>query len=123
MSLNYDFKEVKIYMLIKETNICKIENKTKEILYNLGFKPNIKGFGFIVSAIGYFDQYGDMITKGLYPAIAEEFDTEPTRVERAIRHSIQISFYKNKNEWNNYHFTKKPTNSEFIATIADYVNR
>ena len=66
------------------------------------------------------------ITKELYPKIAEKFSTTPSKVERAIRHSIEVAFNKGRIEAINSIFgvrvyigTEKPTNSEFIALLAD----
>ena len=66
------------------------------------------------------------ITKVLYPTIAKEFDTTPNRVERAIRHAIEIGWNRGNIEFMERIFgytvsvvNGKPTNSEFIATIVD----
>ena len=68
----------------------------------------------------------NQITKQLYPAIAERYGTTPSRVERAIRHAIEVAWARGKNEAveNIFGYTisaskGKPTNSEFIAMIAD----
>ena len=66
------------------------------------------------------------ITKELYPKIAERFDTSPSKVERAIRHSIEVAWNRGRIDAINAIFgvrvyigTEKPTNSEFIALVAD----
>lgn len=68
------------------------------------------------------------ITKSLYPAIAEKFDTSPSKVERAIRHAIEVAWNRGKIENINmifglkiYSANDKPTNGEFIALIADKI--
>ena len=68
------------------------------------------------------------ITKQLYPSIAQKFDTTPSRVERAIRHAIEVAWSRGKmdtiNELFGYSIQAgkwKPTNSEFIALIADKI--
>lgn len=68
----------------------------------------------------------NQITKQLYPDIAEKYHTTPSRVERAIRHAIEVAWTRGKNEAveNIFGYTVsaakgKPTNSEFIAMIAD----
>ena len=66
------------------------------------------------------------ITKVLYPGIAEKFDTSPSKVERAIRHAIEVAWTRGKIDnintifgYNIYSKHDKPTNGEFIALIAD----
>ena len=66
------------------------------------------------------------ITKRLYPEVAERFETSPSKVERAIRHAIEVAWNKGKIENINsifgvkvYSSTEKPTNGEFIALVAD----
>ena len=66
------------------------------------------------------------ITKSLYPSIAERFDTTPSKVERAIRHAIEVAWNRGKIENINsvfgvkvYNSSEKPTNGEFIALLAD----
>ena len=68
------------------------------------------------------------ITKILYPSIAKKFDTTPSRVERAIRHAIEVAWSRGKMETLDALFgytintgKGKPTNSEFIAMIADHI--
>lgn len=66
------------------------------------------------------------VTKGLYPSIAKKFETTPSKVERAIRHAIEVAWNRGRIEAINAIFgtriylgTEKPTNSEFIALVAD----
>lgn len=83
-------------------------NKTEKYLLDAGFRPNIKGFDFLVESIElvkYNKQYLRKITKDLYPKIAEMFEETPNKVERAIRHSIAVSGILK-------------TNAEFIAYAA-----
>ncbi len=68
------------------------------------------------------------ITKVLYPDIAKKFDTTPSRVERAIRHAIEVAWNRGNYEsiskmfgYTVHHLKSKPTNSEFIAMIADKI--
>lgn len=68
------------------------------------------------------------VTKILYPDIAQKFNTTPSRVERAIRHAIEVAWnrgnYESISEMFGYtvhHLKSKPTNSEFIAMIADKI--
>lgn len=91
-------------------------DKRKIIAYldSKGFKHSQRGFQYIATAIELVSldrNYLYGITKQLYPKIAQEFDTTASRVERAIRHSIETAgFFKN---------SKKLSNSEFIARAVD----
>lgn len=100
-----------------------------KILHELGIPSHIKGYQYIREAIGIIYEHPETIggiTKELYPELAEKFDTTVSRVERAIRHAIEVSW--NRANWslmeeifgNSVDIDKaKPTNSEFIVTIAD----
>jgi len=100
-----------------------------KILHQLGIPSHIKGYQYIREGIGViFDRPETIggITKELYPELAGKFDTTVSRVERAIRHAIEVSW--NRGDWdlmddifgNSVDIDKaKPTNSEFIVTIAD----
>lgn len=100
-----------------------------KILHELGIPSHIKGYQYIREAIGIIYERPETIggiTKELYPELAEKFDTTVSRVERAIRHAIEVSW--NRANWslmeeifgNSVDIDKaKPTNSEFIVTIAD----
>lgn len=106
-----------------------IDNAITNFLHNVGVPAHIKGFRYLRKAIdlGFHDQnYLEMITKGLYPAIAEEFETTPSRVERAIRHAIETAWDRGDVDVLNSIFgytvssrKGKPTNSEFIALVVD----
>lgn len=106
-----------------------IECQVVEILHQIGCPANLKGYRFIREAIMmcYNNvEYVDNITKLLYPEIAKKFDTTSSRVERAIRHSIEVMWSKGnmKKIKEIFEYTVsdqkgKPTNSEFIALIAD----
>ena len=90
--------------------------KTNEFLIKLGVYPNLKGFDYIVRAVEIIKEKGHLkVTKELYPKIAEEFGTLPTRVERAMRHIVsKIS----KSRLEDLGFVKNPTTSELIYYIA-----
>lgn len=99
------------------------------ILHELGIPSHIKGYQYIREAIDIIYNNPDVIggiTKELYPELAKKFDTTVSRVERAIRHAIEVSW--NRGSWDlmedifghSVDIDKaKPTNSEFIVTIAD----
>lgn len=100
-----------------------------KVLHELGIPSHIKGYQYIREAIGIIYERPEIIggiTKELYPELAEKFDTTVSRVERAIRHAIEVSW--NRGSWDlmeeifghSVDIDKaKPTNSEFIVTIAD----
>lgn len=100
-----------------------------KILHDLGIPSHIKGYQYIREGIGIVYNKPETvggITKELYPELASKFDTTVSRVERAIRHAIEVSW--NRGSWdlmedlfgNSVDIDRaKPTNSEFIVTIAD----
>ena len=100
-----------------------------KVLHELGIPSHIKGYQYIREAVGIIFEHPETIggiTKELYPELASKFDTTVSRVERAIRHAIEVSW--NRGNWNlmeeifghSVDIDKaKPTNSEFIVTIAD----
>ena len=114
-----------------EEKICynNIKLRLTKLLHELGVPSHIKGYEYIRE--GIIELYNDPsiiggITKELYPDIANKFDTSVSRVERAIRHAIEVSW--NRGNWelmedifgHSVDIDKaKPTNSEFIVTIAD----
>lgn len=117
-----------------EKRVINIFNNNLQIsitkmLHDLGMPSHIKGYQYIREAISMIYENPDMvggITKELYPELATRFDTTVSRVERAIRHAIEVSW--NRGDWDlmedifghSVDIDKaKPTNSEFIVTIAD----
>lgn len=99
------------------------------LIRDMGVPAHVKGYQYIREAIAMvYDNPKVMsaITKILYPTIADKFNTRPSRVERAIRHAIEISWKRGNLESIHRLFgytvninRSKPTNSEYIATIAD----
>lgn len=102
-----------------------------DILHQIGVPAHIKGYHYLRDAI--IMSLKDMkiinsVTKQLYPAVAEHFETTSSRVERAIRHAIEVAWDRGDVEVLNAYFgytiqnsRGKPTNSEFIAMIADQI--
>ena len=100
-----------------------------KMLHELGMPSHIKGYQYIREAISMVYDNPEIvggITKELYPTLAGKFDTTVSRVERAIRHAIEVSW--NRGDWDlmeevfghSVDIDKaKPTNSEFIVTVAD----
>jgi len=99
------------------------------IIHEIGVPAHIKGYQYLREAITMV--YGNIeilgaITKTLYPSIAEKFKTTPSRVERAIRHAIEVAWTRGNIDSISQLFgytinisKSKPTNSEFIAMVAD----
>lgn len=128
-----------------ESKIIEVKNKSKgsilnvgsnnlqisvsKVLHELGIPSHIKGYQYIREAIMLVYNHPELIggiTKELYPLIGKTFDTSTSRVERAIRHAIEVSW--NRGDWDLMEEIfghsvdidrAKPTNSEFIVTIAD----
>lgn len=103
--------------------------KITNLLHSLGIPSHIKGFSYIRDSIELMYNnkgYMNAITKELYPAIAKSYETTSSRVERAIRHAIEVSWMRGDYDLmdeifgNSVDFDRsKPTNSEFIVTLAD----
>ena len=130
--------ETRIIEIAKKENLKAVELNDKErelhvaiskILHQLGIPSHIKGYNYIRESVFLFyknsDSYGG-ITKEIYPEVALRFSTTASRVERAIRHAIEVSWNRGDYDLmeelfgNSVAFDKaKPTNSEFIASIAD----
>lgn len=108
-----------------------LETTVTNIIHEIGVPAHIKGYQYLRSAI--IIAVGDMdilnsITKQLYPTIAEMYGTTASRVERAIRHAIEVAWSRGRVETINELFgytvsagKGKPTNSEFVALIADKI--
>ena len=110
-------------------NGTNIETLVTSIIHEIGVPAHIKGYQYlreaIIIAVGDMDVI-NAITKVLYPQVAKTFQTTPSRVERAIRHAIEVAWDRGDLDTLQRFFgytvsnTKgKPTNSEFIALIAD----
>lgn len=115
---------------ITEQSVGKIADlRISNVFLSAGIPPHIKGYSFLRTAVklAIFKPYViNNITKELYPTIAEQFDTSASKVERAIRHAIEVAWNRGKIENLNsmlgvafYSNTDKPTNGEFIALVAD----
>ena len=108
---------------------AELESMVTEIIHEIGVPAHIKGYQYLREAIILTIRDMDMInavTKVLYPEVAKRFGTTPSRVERAIRHAIEVAWDRGDIEVLQKYFgytvsniKGKPTNSEFIAMIAD----
>lgn len=108
-----------------------LETIVTDYIHELGVPAHIKGYQYMRSAIMMVVENMELlnyITKQLYPEIAKQYSTTSSRVERAIRHSIEVAWNRGRPETMNEIFgytidngKGKPTNSEFIAMVADRV--
>ncbi len=115
--------------IVQEPKGTSVDEKISTVFITIGIPAHIKGYHFLREAVKMVIANPDIInriTKELYPGIARTFNTSPSKVERAIRHAIEVAWTRGKienlNDLFGYHvYTKndKPTNGEFIALIAD----
>lgn len=108
-----------------------LEKDVTDMIHEIGVPAHIKGYQYLREAIQMSVNDIDMlgsITKTLYPTIASKYQTTPSRVERAIRHAIEVAWNRGRMETLDALFgytintgKGKPTNSEFIALIADKI--
>lgn len=106
-----------------------MDERLANIFISVGIPAHIKGYQYLREAIKMTIENPDIInsiTKRLYPEVADRFDTSASKVERAIRHAIEVAWNKGKIENINHLFgikvytsNDKPTNGEFIALVAD----
>ncbi len=116
--------EKEIYSMDKDLEIT-----ITEILHQIGVPAHIKGYHYLRDAITMAVNRPEIInavTKELYPSVAKKYETTPSRVERAIRHAIEVAWDRGDVDVLNSYFgytihngRGKPTNSEFIAMISD----
>ncbi len=146
--VNYELLESRILDIVKDefVNVTNLKPTTNVSIYNrpktkqlderitnifitVGIPAHIKGYQFLREAIKMAIDTPEIInsiTKKLYPSIADKFDTSASKVERAIRHAIEVAWNRGKIENINnlfgvrvYGNNEKPTNGEFIALVAD----
>lgn len=113
------------------TPVRDLEKDVTDMIHEIGVPAHIKGYQYLREAIMMSVKDVEMlnsITKILYPTIAKKFQTTSSRVERAIRHAIEVAWNRGKMETLDAMFgytintgKGKPTNSEFIALIADKI--
>ena len=106
-----------------------LKTRVTEVMHDIGVPAHIKGYEHLRYAIMLVVKNMSLVnavTKELYPAVAKEFNTTASRVERAIRHAIEVAWDRGDIETLQKYFgctisnnRGKPTNSEFIALIAD----
>ena len=106
-----------------------LEEKISKIFINVGIPPHIKGYSFLREGVKMAVEDPEIInsiTKKLYPSIGKKYQTTASKVERAIRHAIEVAWNRGRIENINnilgvraYIGAEKPTNGEFIALVAD----
>ena len=117
------------FNVVSDSKTKQIDEKISNIFITVGIPAHIKGYQFLREAIKLAINKPDIInsiTKELYPSIADHFNTSASKVERAIRHAIEVAWNRGKIENINsvfglkvYSSNEKPTNGEFIALVAD----
>ena len=125
-------EDIQVSDTIIQTNTVRdLEKDVTDMIHEIGVPAHIKGYQYLREAIMMSVQDIEMlgsITKVLYPTIAKKYQTTPSRVERAIRHAIEVAWSRGRMETLDSLFgytintvKGKPTNSEFIALIADKI--
>ncbi|MBQ7957150.1 MAG: sporulation transcription factor Spo0A [Clostridia bacterium] len=114
---------------VREKKKDNLEIVISDIMHQIGVPAHIKGYQYLRKSIILAiddDEMMNSVTKLLYPTVAKEFKTTPSRVERAIRHAIEVAWERGDVDVLDSYFgytiqntRGKPTNSEFIAMIAD----
>ena len=110
-------------------NSVSLDERISNSFMSIGIPPHIKGYGYLREGIKMAVEdptYINSVTKRLYPQIADKFETSASKVERAIRHAIEVAWNRQRLDAINAVFgvrvyvgAEKPTNSEFIALVAD----
>ena len=126
-------EEIRYYLMQRHRDSVDPEQEIRRILLELGAPDHLVGHPYTVQAILLVVQdrtYIDSITFGLYPQLAVIFDTTASRVERAIRHLIEVTWARGDWDTLNRYFGNtvsaekgKPTNGEFIARMSNVVKQ
>ena len=127
--LELDREEVRSSTIFGKSKEVSVEEKISKIFINVGIPPHIKGYSYLREGVKMAIENPDIInniTKKLYPMIGEKYSTTASKVERAIRHAIEVAWNRGRIDSLNsilgvraYVGAEKPTNGEFIALVAD----
>lgn len=130
-SRSAEIRKVNAYEKAENPGERNLEADVTEIIHEIGVPAHIKGYQYLRDAIVMSVNDMDMlnsITKILYPTIAKKYQTTSSRVERAIRHAIEVAWSRGKMDtidemfgYTIHNGKGKPTNSEFIALITDRI--
>lgn len=130
-SRSTEVRKVNAYEKATDLSERNLEADVTEIIHEIGVPAHIKGYQYLRDAIVMSVNDMDMlnsITKILYPTIAKKYQTTSSRVERAIRHAIEVAWSRGKMDtidemfgYTIHNGKGKPTNSEFIALITDRI--
>ncbi len=122
-------EENQLTIKAEEKPIISLDERISKIFISVGIPPHIKGYAYLREGVKMAvdnPQIINSITKKLYPMIGDKYDTSASKVERAIRHAIEVAWNRNRIESINSVFgvrayvgSEKPTNGEFIALVAD----
>jgi len=106
-----------------------LDKRIMDIFLSVGISAHLQGYHYLKESVKIVMNDPNSInsvTKKIYPAVADKFDTTAGRVERGIRHALEVSYAKGKMIYLNKIFgievltqNEKPTNSEFVALLAD----
>ena len=109
----------------------ELERTISDLMLELGIPAHLRGYQFLRSAIGMCVEDMELVgsvTKLLYPDLAKVYHTTDQKIERAIRNAIEVSWERGNGElfeqlfgYCNSREYSRPTNSEYIATVADYI--
>lgn len=128
-------EEVEYLLRGRKTGICQQDPEAivRQILLELGAPDHLLGHPYVIQAVllvVHDQMYINNITFGLYPQLAARFDTTAARVERAIRHLIEVTWSRGDMDVLNHYFGNtvsadkgKPTNGEFVARLANIVKQ
>ncbi len=129
LSLERRILNINLKNTVKDNKMFNQEAIITDLLHNLGIPSHIRGYNYIKEGIMivYRNNNGiSYITKDVYPEIAKKYDTTSTRVERAIRHAIEVSWSRGDINLmedifgNSLNVNRdKPTNAEYLTTLAD----
>ena len=109
----------------------ELEKTISDLMLELGIPAHLRGYQFLRSAVGMCVEDMELVgsvTKLLYPDLAKMYQTTDTKIERAIRNAIEVSWDRGNSDLfeelfgytNTLEYTR-PTNSEYIAVVADYI--
>ena len=118
-----------LFLKAPQESLPSLKTMVTSVIHEIGVPAHIKGYQYLRDAIVMVTEEANLmgaVTKELYPMIAEKYNTTASRVERAIRHAIELAWDRGNVDLMNRYFgytinieRGKPTNSEFIAMIAD----